>query len=1298
MENKIFDSFLGLYSKSITIRNGLKPMWETGTYLEQSWEEDQFKDRSRNEYYPILKKVLDRKHEEVITKGLEQIRDSKCIDWNSLERNSNNPDMQKEEMHRIRKTISDVLESQPEYALLQGDAPFKPGGVIDDPALTEEERTAFQLYARFSTRLKNYRNNRDNYYSSEAISTAVSYRIVDENFRTYCVNLEVLQQLMKGCPTYMDTVTHEWEEGWKQYTDINGYNCVLTQKDIDRYNEFVGIYNKCANLYIQKMGNNLPEAHPFRSKKNRQLRVMYKQIGCTQNKIFSIEKLENDEQVIGMIEALRSDLQDRGTLEMFDRISDSETGDWNGIYLSSQALSEVSLRIADIADNGSYTISKWSIINSALRKNWMKDLPENLSPDALEKKLLKREKTYYSMSYLRDVLEDAYSDNTVISTDLGRWFDHMRELSHNVIESEKNLRDFLAGINGDTSLREISIEPLKFWCDSWLNVFRACKVFEFDVKEERDKNFYELIEAVMFDYGDFVSAYNKIRNYVTKKPYSTDKMLLKFNNPQLTDGWTKERDYGAFLMKRNGKYYLALFNNRKKKFQLSVSTVKENESDFEKMVYCLFKDVSKMIPKCSTQLKKTVAHFEQSSDDYVITSDQFLRPFTISKRVYDLNNETYEGKKMWQKDFLTKNPGRKAEYKTAVFDWITFCMEFLKAYKSTADYDYSQLSSLEEYENVADFYNDVDKLLYKIDYTYVTEANIREYVANGDIFLFQIYNKDFSDHKRQGSKKNLHTLYWEALFSEANSREGIIKLNGGAELFRRPCSIKKKTIHRAGEILVNKRTIDEKREPIPNAIYVDLCHYFNGRKDQVEDMDRIKPYLNRVATFTKQIDIIKDKRFTEDKYEIHIPMTINYRADGVSAFNARVLQVLKNNPDVNIIGLDRGERNLITCTVINQKGVILKQKSFNIINEMDYQSKLAQCERNRNDERVNWKNIENIKELKAGYISQVVHELVDMMIAYNAIVVMEDLNYGFKRGRFRVERQVYQKFEVALLNKLQYVVNNKTDDFESDERGSILHGYQLAFPVDSLKNVGNQCGFVFYVPAAYTSKIDPVTGFVNVFDMTQVSNRVTRKIFFGKFEDIFYDRERDLFGFSFDYSKFATFQTCARRNWTAYSVGERYIFNPRTRKAELINPTQMLKDLFVKSGVEYEHDLFTQIKALTDDRENAEFWSELDFCFQTILRLRNSNAEKDLDQIISPVMNDAGEFMITPEEKAKMTETRELPNDADTNGAYHIALKGLLLLTEHINKTEIAENGKIPREMYSITNAEWLAYRQVRGN
>ena len=86
-------------------------------------------------------------------------------------------------------------------------------------------------------------------------------------------------------------------------------------------------------------------------------------------------------------------------------------------------------------------------------------------------------------------------------------------------------------------------------------------------------------------------------------------------------------------------------------------------------------------------------------------------------------------------------------------------------------------------------------------------------------------------------------------------------------------------------------------------------------------------------------------------------------------------------------------------------------------------------EKERREARQSWQTIENIKELKEGYLSQVVHKIAQLMIKYHAIVVLEDLNMGFMRGRQKVEKQVYQKFEKMLIDKLSYLVDQLPDSY-----------------------------------------------------------------------------------------------------------------------------------------------------------------------------------------------------------------------------------------------------------------------------
>lgn len=67
--------------------------------------------------------------------------------------------------------------------------------------------------------------------------------------------------------------------------------------------------------------------------------------------------------------------------------------------------------------------------------------------------------------------------------------------------------------------------------------------------------------------------------------------------------------------------------------------------------------------------------------------------------------------------------------------------------------------------------------------------------------------------------------------------------------------------------------------------------------------------------------------------------------------------------------------------------------------------------------------------------------------------------------------------------------------------------------------MGKQSGFLFYIPAWNTSKIDPVTGFVNLLD-TRYQNVEKAKVFFSKFDAIRYNKDKDWFEFNLDYDKF----------------------------------------------------------------------------------------------------------------------------------------------------------------------------------
>jgi CRISPR-associated protein Cpf1 len=298
-----------------------------------------------------------------------------------------------------------------------------------------------------------------------------------------------------------------------------------------------------------------------------------------------------------------------------------------------------------------------------------------------------------------------------------------------------------------------------------------------------------------------------------------------------------------------------------------------------------------------------------------------------------------------------------------------------------------------------------------------------------------------------------------------------------------------------------------------------------------------------------------------------------------------------------------------------------------------------------------------------------------MMVENNAIVVLEDLNFGFKRGRFKVERQVYQKFEKMLIDKLNYL---SFKDRKADAEGGILRGYQLAQQFTSFQRLGKQSGFLFYIPAAYTSKIDPITGFANHFNFNDVTNAEKRKAFLMNMERI--EMKNGNVEFEFDYRKFKTFQTDYQNVWTVNTLGKRIVFDPEMRKAKDIYPTQEIVTAFKEKGIilKDETDLKSLIADIEANAKNASFYYAIFDAFKRTLQMRNSNATTDEDYILSPVAVNGKQFCTTDEankgKDANDNWLSKLPVDADANGAYHVALKGLYLLNNP--QTKRIENEK----------------------
>lgn len=1288
-------SFTKQYQVQKTLRFELVPQGKTQENINvKGFIND---DKQRNENYQKVKTVIDNLHKEFIEGTLNEA----YCDWNMLATAIKN--YRKDRCDANKKNLLKTQEAARKEIIAwfegkKGSSEFKNrqknfysklfkkelfSEILRSDALgfDEETNTAIESFDKFTTYFAGFHENRKNIYSAEEKSTSVAHRVVNENFPKFLSNCEAFAVLEKVCPNVLAEAEQELRSQ-EAFTDlilsdvfkINAYNKYLSQSGIDFYNQIIGGVsgeegtrkirgvNEVVNNAIQQ-NNDLKVA--LRNKQFTMVQL-FKQILSDRSTLSFIgEQFANDQEVIDAIKQFNDVFTENKVLSASKTLFESfNSYDLEKIYINSKELANVSNAL----------LKDWSKIRNVVLENKIIELGANPSKakiSAVEKEVKNKDFSIAELASYNDKYLDKEGNDKEICS-----------IANVVLEAVGALEIMLAeSLPVDLKTLE-NKNKVKGILDAYENLLHLLNYFKVSVDNDIDLAFYGPFEKIYVYTSGVMPLYNKVRNYATKKPYSVEKFKLNFAMPTLADGWdkNKERDNGSIILLKDGQYYLGVMNPQNK--PVIDNAVCNNDDGYQKMVYKMFPEISKMVTKCSTQLNAVKAHFGVNTNDYVLDdTEKFIADLTITKEIYDLNNVLYDGKKKFQIDYL-RNTGDFAGYHEALATWIDFVKEFLSKYRSTAIYDLTSLLPTNYYEKLDAFYSDVNNLCYKIDYENISVEQVNEWVEEGKLYLFKIHNKDFAAGST--GKPNLHTMYWNSVFSEENLQDVVVKLNGGAELFYRPKSNMSKVEHRVGEKLVNRKNVNG--EPIADAVYKEIYAYANGKISKSELSENAQEELPLAIIKDVKHNITKDKRYLSDKYFFHVPITLNYKANGnPSAFNTKVQAFLKNNPDVNIIGIDRGERNLLYVVVIDQQGNIIdkKQVSYNKVNGYDYYEKLNQREKERIEARQSWDAVGKIKELKEGYLSLVVREIADMMVKYNAIVVMENLNAGFKRVRGGIaEKAVYQKFEKMLIDKLNYLVFK---DVEAKEAGGVLNAYQLTDKFDSFEKMGNQSGFLFYVPAAYTSKIDPVTGFANVFSTKHITNIEAKKEFICSFNSLRYDEAKDKFVLECDLNKFKIVANSHIKNWKFIIGGKRIVYNSKNKTYMEKYPCEDLKATLNAFGIDFSSsEIINLLKNVPANREYGKLFDETYWAIMNTLQMRNSNALTGEDYIISAVADDNGKVFDS------RTCGAELPKDADANGAYHIALKGLYLL----QRIDISEEGE--KVDLSIKNEEWFKFVQQK--
>ena len=1260
----------GLYSLTKTIGVELKPVGKTQELIEAKKLIEQ--DDQRAEDYKIVKDIIDRYHKDFIDKCLNcvKIKKDDLEKYVSLAENSNRDAEDFDNIKtKMRNQITESFKKNPLFVGL-----FKKELITNylPNFVSEEERVVVNKFSKFTTYFDAFNDNRKNLYSGDAKSGTIAYRLIHENLPMFLDNIASFNKISEtGVNKYFSDIENEftailYEMHLSDLFQIDYFNNTLTQKKIDNYNYIVGAVNKAVNLYKQQ----------HKTVRVPLLKTLHKMILSDRvTPSWLPERFESDEEMLTAIketyESLKDVLVGDDDDSLRNLLLNIDNFDLEHIYIAKDSgLTSISKQIFGYYDT--YTLAIKGQLqreNPATKKQ--RENP-NLYDDRIDK-LYKKEGSF-SIAYLNRLVDT--KEHITIN-------EYYRLLGSYCREEGKRKDDFFKQIDGaysdmlylfSTEHGEIAQSDsdtavVQQLLEAYKGLQRFIKpLLGHGDEADKDNEFDVKLRKVWDELNIITPLYDKVRNWLSRKIYNPEKIKLYFeNNGKLLSGWSDsqtEKDngtqYGGYIFRKKneiGEYDFYLGISTDAKLFRRDETICYEDGMYERFDYYHLKP--------NTLLGKSyIGNYGEDSKAVLSAFNAAITKLQLEKKLVPKDNE--------------KVPTYLKRLKQNYANFYQILMNddnVVDAYKSMKQHILATLATLirvpAAIELAAQTDLDIDELIDEImnlpseSFGYfpvataaIEEANKRE---KKPLFLFKMSNKDLSYAAKssEGLRKsrgteNLHTMYLKALLGMT---QNVFSIGSGMVFFRHKTKGLAETTarHKANEFVANKNKLNDKKKSI------------------------------------FAYEIVKNKRFTVDKYLFKLSVKLNYSQPNNNKIdvNSKVREIISNGGIKHIIGIDRGERNLLYLSLIDLKGNIVMQKSLNILKddhnakETDYKGLLTEREGENKEARRNWKKIANIKDLKRGYLSQVVHIISKMLVEYNAIVVLEDLNPGFIRGRQKIERNVYEQFERMLIDKLNFYVDKHKD---ANETGGLLHALQLTSEFENFKKSEHQNGCLFYIPAWNTSKIDPATGFANLLD-TRYTNADKALEFFSKFDEIRYNEEKDWFEFEFDYDEFTQKAHGTRTKWTlcTYGMRLRSFKNPAKQynwDSEVVALTDEFKRILEEAGIDIHENLKDAIRNLKGKKQ--KYLEHLMQFMKLLLQLRNSKAGTDEDYIFSPVADENGIFYDS------RSCGDELPENADANGAYNIARKGLMLI-EQIKGAEDLGNLK-----FDISNKAWLNFAQQK--
>lgn len=764
------EQFINRYQLSKTLRFSLIPVGETENIFNKNLLLE--KDKQRAENYEKVKGYIDRFHKEYIESVLSNARIEKIDEYADLYWKSNKDDSDAKAMESLendmRNQISKQLKSNACYKRLFG----KELICEDLPSfLTDkDERETVECFRRFTTYFKGFNTNRENMYSSDEKSTAIAYRCINDNLPRFLDNVKSFQKVFNNLSyetiTKLNTDLYNiFGRNIEDIFSVDYFEFVLAQSGIDIYNSMIGGYacsdktkiqglNECINFYNQQ------DAKNEKSKRLPLMKPLYKQILSEKDSVsFIPEKFNSDNEVLLAIKDYYN--SHIGDIDLLTGLLKSlNTYNADGIFVKS------GVSITDIS-NGAF--NSWNVLRSAWNEKY-EALHPVTSKTEIDKYIEKRDKVYKAIkSFSLFELQSLGNENGNEITD---WYissinECNSKIKETYLQAQKLLKsDYEKNYDKRLYKNEEATELVKNLLDAIKDFQKLIKPLNGTGKEEnKDELFYGKFTSLYDSVTDIDRLYDKVRNYITQKPYSKDKIKLNFDNPTFLKGWSLGNEFAnsAQLLRNGDNYYLAIMdkefkNNIPKKYNSPIG----KKDMLQKIIYQKAADPSKDIPnllvidgvtvKKNGRKEKTGIH---AGENIILEN---LRNTYLPRDINRIRKE---------KTFSTSSENFSED---DLCKYIQYYICRAQEYYSSYNFTFKKAS---EYKNYKEFLDDVNSQAYQISYDDISKKQIMEFVDNGYVYLFQIYNKDFSKYSK--GTPNLHTLYFKMLFDERNLSNVVIQ-------------------------------------------------------------------------------------------------------------------------------------------------------------------------------------------------------------------------------------------------------------------------------------------------------------------------------------------------------------------------------------------------------------------------------------------------------------------------------------------------------------------------------------------